>query len=321
MIRTLSFDENNLPLHIEESFPTDVNETVKTNLRWISMRTHDDIQRILPSIVMKSQSFVDDLLEEQRPRIQEYLTLEPNDETFRVIIMKLPTIKILETDDYQLQVSFLIVGKTLFSFSNRDHNIVQRIMSKLILRKKNIEMKGLLGFIIEELVDSSITVSDELEDQVERMEQRQLKGIGKARGFISMVTNLKGRIFEAIKDSRADLEVIREILADPELLNVTFEHIEDRLLFLTDRLETERSAVNDLVNIHISMASHLMDKRLYHLTIIGSLMVIPTIVSGLFGMNVVLPPLTFNQILLFTTVNMLIAYIFLRILFRFDRSI
>ncbi len=319
MIRTLSFDENNVPVKLDESIPSDINETVKTKQRWISLRAHDDVRRILPSIVMRTQSFVDDLLEEQRPRIQEYSTLEENDETYKVIIVKLPTIKILETDDFQLQVSFMIVGKTLISITNRDHHLFHQIMSKLILRKKSMEINQVIGFILEELADNSIMVSAEIEDEIERMEQNELKGRIRAKGFLSRVTDLKGRLFEGIKDSRADLEVAREIIGDPDMTDVIFEHVEDRVLYLIDQLESQRSSINDLVNIHISMASHIMNQRLYNLTIIGSLMVIPTIISGLFGMNVELPPLTFNQILLFILVNMVISYLLIRVIFRIDR--
>ncbi len=315
MIRTLVF-KNRRPVEILNEIPQDINDIHNRELRWVSIRDYDDIKNILPKIMDRTQDFIDDLLEEQRPRFQEYLTLEDNDETYKVLVVRIPTTEIFVSDDHNLQISFIIISNTLFSITNKDHYYIVQIMNKLFRRKHEFDIYTLLEAILEELSEQSIHVANFIEDRIEEMEKEQLQGDIQAKKFIAKIIDLKGRIYATHKDARANLEVIRAMMQDSSFNDVRVEHLEDRVLYFIDQLDNEKAALNDVINIHLSMASHVMNTRLYWLTIVGSLLIIPTVISGIFGMNVDLPPLDFYDILILTFTLMLASALAIRWLFR-----
>lgn len=298
MIKTLLFSDDGSAEEILESLPEDLNETLYSKMYWVSARNIDDIARILPPITQRTRSFIEDLIEDQRPRLQFFQTLEENDNEYAVIILKFPTTEIFTDDKFQFQIVFITVGNSLFTFINKEHLAIHKIMSKLILKNLTYTIGALVGFIIGELFEMGIRVFAEVEDAIEAMEREQFRGNVAVAGWLSRVTDLKGRIRDAFKDTKANSEVITELSDDSITLRVpNLDHIDDRARFLFDEIDNQRAGILDLINIHLSMSSYVMNRQFYYLTIIGSLLIIPTIVSGIFGMNVTLPWLSFWEIM------------------------
>jgi magnesium transporter len=54
--------------------------------------------------------------------------------------------------------------------------------------------------------------------------------------------------------------------------------------------------LNNITNLYLSALSTKMNENMYKLTIIGSILLVPTVIASLYGMNVQLPPLGFWEI-------------------------
>lgn len=292
----LKFEEGR-PVGIFETQP---NEDIDySRLQWISYTRSENIIEKLPDFIQQSRRFTEDLLEDQRPRFQDYSSLAPGDERFKVIIFKFITRFIFETDEFELQISILLTEETVLTISNKETPILLDIMSKIRLRNERIDRNRILSLILDELVEEGIEIIERLEDELELMEKRQLSWDFE-EDWLPRLTDLKGRVYTANRSVRADVEVIRDMQKDIDLRNPSFEHTEDRLLFLLDLLDFQRDNMNNIVNLHLSLLSQRRAEAMDRLTIIGSLLVIPTVIAGLFGMNVELPPLDFYEILWLT---------------------
>ena len=316
MIRVLSFDTNLKAKAIETTLPEKLEEKVKNYQLWVSLQSADNIRKILPKIILRTQEFVDDLLEEQRPRLQEQLTLEPNDDTYKVIILRFPTNKILIQDDSHIQLCVIIVGKSLFTITNRDHELNTKVMEDLLKSSKSFTLEQLLITVIEKLIENAIKVVQNVEERIEELEKLQLKiRNSKTPNLLTQIIDLKGRLYSTIKDTRADLEVIRELISEKAFDTVSLEHAKDRLLFLLDQLDNQRNSLSDVVNIYLSLSSHILNRRLFWLAVIGSLLAIPTIISGFFGVNLPLPNVSFWHLASFTLLAMGLTGIFMSLFF------
>ncbi len=289
-------------LKFEDGKPLEISETgsIQTidysHLQWVSFIRSETIIEKLPPFIQQSRRFTEDLLEDQRPRFQDYSSLVPSDERFKVAIFKFITRSIFDTDEFELQLSILLTEETIITIANKENPILLDIMSKIRLRNESMTRNRILSLILDEMVEEGIEIIERLEDELETMEKRQLSWQFE-ENWLPRLTDLKGRVYTANRSVRADVEVIRDIQKDIELRNPSFEHTEDRLLFLLDLLDFQRDNMNNIVNLHLTLSSQKRAEAMDRLTIIGSLLVIPTIIAGLFGMNVPLPPLDFYEIL------------------------
>lgn len=315
MPRALLFDENGVP---EEIFSDQlsIERISEEKFIWISLRAGDDIRRILPEEVDRSRAFTEDLLEEQRPRVAKYQTLEDNEDTYSVIVLSLPTLRIFKEDDYQLQVSFVLINKRLYSASSNEENIFSEIMSKILSKKKQYSATMLFTYIISELLEMSIDVLEQIENHIEEVERRQLSG-GLKRGNLASLLILKGRLFDAHKMVKADLEHIFEMRTGdvPELNKEEIgDHLEDRALYLQDFIEAQREDLTNMINLHLAISSNIMNRQFYWLTIIGSLLIIPTIISSIWGMNIDVPQIDFYPMMLLIIISTILSGIIVKIL-------
>ncbi|MHA2502260.1 MAG: CorA family divalent cation transporter [Candidatus Kariarchaeaceae archaeon] len=299
MPRTLVFDKNSVPDRIIVG--DEDNEVLHDeSLAWVHLPSSDDIRRLLPDIIDKSRGFMEDLIEEQRPRVAVYQTQEDNDATFSVIVLSIPKIRIFEEDNFQLQVTFILLGNKIFSVGSTEVGIFPEIMTKMLNRRRVMNYTQIFAFIVSELLEMSIKVTNSVEEFIDHSEGKQLNS-NLERGWLASLLTLKSRLFDGNKLIRADLEHIREIMEDevPEIdVDYLPDYIEDRILFLMDYIETLREELSNLINLNLAISNQLMQKQFYWLTIIGAFLVIPTVVSGIFGMNVTLPNLTFGGIML-----------------------
>ncbi len=298
MPRTLLF-ENNVPTKIISGYTYD-----NTNeLSWRHLKPGDKLNLALPDIINTTQQFAEDLIEEQRPRISQMQTLEDNNDTYSVLVLSVPTQKIFVDDDFQLQVTFVIVDNSIYSLPSITNSIIPEIMAKILSSKKEYTLTSLMMFILSELMEMSIDVLDEIEDFVDGIEKSIIRG-GVKKGWLASLLLLKSRLYDASKLIRADMEHIEEIFEGyiPELnINDMSEHVLDRGLYLLDFIDTQREELTNIINLHLAIASNVMNNQFYWLTIMGSILIIPTIISSIYGMNIPLPPISFwNMMLLIT---------------------
>jgi magnesium transporter len=306
MPRTLLFDESNIPNQIQEGYVDSGN-----NLSWINLKVGEAYSNILPEIIDTSKSFTDDLVEEQRPRIAKYQTLEDNDDTFSVIVFSLPTRRLFTEDEFQLQISFVLLDHKIYSLPSAKNSIISEIMAKISTTNTEYTISDLFIYIITELLEMSIKILFSVTDYIDNLERQVIKREIK-KGWVASLLVLKGRLFDASKLVKADIEHIREILEglvpeiqiDPDEIS---DHVLDRGLFLMDQIETSREEMSNIINLHLAIASNDMNMRFYWLTILGSILIIPTIISSIWGMNVPVPQWSFEIILLFIFVLTVIA--------------
>ena len=181
MPRSLLFNENGMPSKIVMD---EVIFEQEKNFIWTSLRVGDDVSKILPQEVDRSDAFTEDLLEEQRPRIAKYQTLEDNDDTYTVIVLAIPSSHIFQDDDFQLQVSFVLIGNRLISATSKESPIFAEIMSKAISHKKQYTPTTFFMQVVGELLEHGIDILQQIEEYIDYNERRLLTG-GLKRGWLA----------------------------------------------------------------------------------------------------------------------------------------
>jgi Mg2+ and Co2+ transporter CorA len=216
-----------------------------------------------------------------------------------------------------LQITFIILRKKIITISNFENKDINSILQRITMEKDITGVTNIFSFILDRMIESSIKRLDKMEDTLEEKEKLVMSG-KKNKNFLYENNDIKDELYYTIKNLKGNLEVVEDALGGKvKFLNLKYfgEHMQDRFLYLLDFCESLREYVINLNNEYISMISFETNNHIYRLTIIGSLLILPTIISGFFGMNVDVPNLSFMQIVGATFGLSIILYFILKLRF------
>lgn len=152
----------------------------------------------------------------------------------------------------------------------------------------------MLFHVLDAIVDNYVILAEHLEDQLEDLESRSLSEVGNAE-ILTQLSDIRGDLIEF----RRTIQSMRELLlpfaqgayaeVSPDLER-QFRHVLDHMLIayeLADSLRDLMQAIRD--NYHTQLADRTNDlMRL--LTIFAATMMPPTLLAGVYGMNMRLWP-------------------------------
>lgn len=277
-----------------------------SSVMWLSLEKNEPgIKKDLKKILNTDNALIDDLLEEQRSNMIKF-------EDFSVVVLSFP-----KQDSKILQITFIISKKRIISIVDKKSERLDDIFRNINKTNNIFGITNLFSFILDRLVEKSVVALDKIEDALEEKEKLIFKS-KKDKLFLFKNNELKDDLYYLSKILRSNLEVINEILEGKiSFLNLKYfgEHIQDRFLYLIDTCESLREFINSINNSYMSAINFDTNNTIYKLTIIGSLLIIPSIISGFFGMNVNLPNLSFYEILSLTIVLSVGSYFILKLRF------
>lgn len=249
---------------------------------------------------------IDDVLEKQTPNLL-------NHTNFSIISLSFPILKTVKTGETMLQTTFIINKEELILINSEDNEILNKAFNNL----PNEEIKNttsILTILIDEIIEESIKLIESSEEYINKKEKEIITG-KKDKKLLIKMHNLK-EAFNYVKTTmNANIKTIREILycGSPYINSKEFsEHQEDRINYLASTTERLKEAVTKNIELFANLLSYKVNERVQKLTIVGSLLLIPTILSGFFGMNVTLPSVGFYEILGLSIILSIITYFLIK---------
>ncbi len=270
----------------------------------------EELKKILKKYNLEEpeiNNLVEDILEEQRPNIINF-------DNFSIITLVIPTKKTIKTGKSFLQLSLILDSKNMVVVSNIKDPLIINAFDNLKKMSRFIGITSILSFIIDYVTEESMDLFDDFEDYLHKKEREIIEGKIDKRILIKM-NNLKENLYLISKVMNGNLEVIKEILSRKvKYINLKYfsEHHEDRFLYFIDLINYHRELVQKNVETYLSLMSHKLNEQIFKLTILGSVLIIPSIITGLFGMNVKLPGLDFWGILFLCALSSLITYLLVK---------
>jgi magnesium transporter len=152
---------------------------------------------------------------------------------------------------------------------------------------------GLLHRIIDRMVDRYRPTVDGLEDRLEDLERivfeeprtNPLKGILTLKRDVASLR----RVALPQRDAVGRL-ARREFAQIPEALSYRFRDVYDHLVRLTDEALFFQDRVTGLLDAYLSNQSNRLNQVMKVLTVIATIFMPLTVLTGMYGMNVPLPP-------------------------------
>ena len=151
---------------------------------------------------------------------------------------------------------------------------------------------GVLHRIVDRIVDHYRPEVDALEDRIESLEADVFESSGKdtLRNILQMKTDLASlrRVTLPQRDAIARL-ARRDFPHISEALSYRFRDVYDDLVRLTDQAVMFQDRVTGLLEAYLSIQSNRLSGVMKVLTVISTIFMPLTVLTGMFGMNVDLP--------------------------------
>jgi magnesium transporter len=150
----------------------------------------------------------------------------------------------------------------------------------------------LLYEVLDDLFDYCFPILDKIGHKLDTIEDDMFEGA--AEDVVRDISNVKQEIIsyrKVVKPERSTLRVLERRVARflPEELELYFDDINDAVERIWDQLDNYKEVVEALESTNESVISHRQNDVLRLLTIISVTMLPLTLLTGVFGMNVIYP--------------------------------
>jgi len=320
-ISILDYDQNKIEekiaQRVEECFPF----RRKKSVTWINIDgIHDSkiIHDIGEHFSFHNLLLEDIMNNEQRPKIETF-----DDHIF--IILKMLTYNKREVVTEQISI---IIGKNfVISFQESEGDIFDPIRKRIRENKGKLRKRGsdyLAYSLLDAIVDHYFAVLEKLEEQIEEAEES-----------ISRPTAETIKIMHLLKRQTISLQrsiwPLREVVSgmirsESALLKKTtaiyLRDVYDHTIQIMDTIETFRDILSGMMEVYLFSLSNRTNEIMKVLTIIGTIFIPLTFITGIYGMNFnFMPALEWEYGYFMVMAGMLVIVIFLLFYFRKRRWI
>ncbi|PLV59917.1 magnesium/cobalt transporter CorA [Thermotoga sp. KOL6] len=268
--------------NIEESFL----HKSKSTVSWINvvgLSNTDIIEKIGKNFQIHPLVIEDILNVHQRPKLEDY-----GDYIFIVLKMITYDDKIHEIESEQ--VSVILGDNLVLTFQEKKSDVFDPVKIRIKNDKSLIRKMGadyLVYALIDVIVDNYFVVLEKIEEEIEDLEEKVL---------IEPTPETSQRIHRVKRiliDFRKAIWPLREVLSnigkiESNLIksaSLYFRDVYDHTIQVIDTLETFKEMVTDLLDVYLSSISNKTNEIMKMLTIIGTIFIPLTFITGIYGMN------------------------------------
>ncbi len=272
-----------------------VAELTGPRLTWVNVVSPD-----LETAQMLAERFgwhpldVEDIVSKrQRPKVDEY-----EDERYLFAVLHFPVFDKAVQRLNAAELDIFIGEDYLVTLPTRELLPVTRLFARCEsddAYREQLFAKGsgrLLYEVLDDLFDYCFPILDKIGHKLDRIEDDMFEGA--AEDVVRDISNAKQEIIsyrKVIKPERSTLRVLERRINRflPEELELYFDDINDAVERIWDQLDNYKEVVEALESTNESVISHRQNDVLRLLTLISVTMLPLTLLTGIFGMNVIYP--------------------------------
>jgi magnesium transporter len=267
---------------VEDCFPFKDSPTV-TWVDVVGLHRIDVIEKIGKYYNFHTLVLEDILNINQRPKIEYF-------DDYVFIILNMLTYNDESHKVEKEQVSIILGNNFVFTFQERKGDVFESIRERIRNNKGVIRKKGashLLYALIDVIVDNYFIILEKIGGEIEDLEDKVI--YNPSPETIQTIHRLKRNLI----DLRKSIWPLREILnnlskGESQLLKGTsiyFRDVYDHTIQVIDTVETFRDMASGLLDIYLSSVSNKMNEIMKVLTIIATIFIPLTFITGIYGMN------------------------------------
>lgn len=222
--------------------------------------------------------------EDERPKVSDL-------DNYSLIIVRTPFI---EKDEIRTTPVSIFISKNknnIITITLEEIKSIQKIKNLIASKKIDMFDKGLSFFtyrLIDEILNSYFLILDKLEEKIDYIEDKVVEKPDNLT--VSQIFSVKKTLIFFHRALTANREVIssieKEYVANIDKKNIKrFRALYNDVTQLIDMEGTYRDILTGTLDIYLSSVSNNLGKVMKTLTVISAFVLIPTLISGIYGMN------------------------------------
>ena len=222
--------------------------------------------------------------ENERPKVSDL-------DNYSLIIARTP---IRERDEILTTPLSIFISKNknnIITISLKETDAIRKIKQLIDSKKMDVHDKGISFFtyrLLDEVLDAYFSVLDTIEERIDLIEDHVIEKPDKIS--VRNIFSVKKTLIYFHKALAANREVIssieKEYVSNIDKKNIKrFRALYNDVTQLIDTEGTYRDILTGTLDVYLSSVSNNLNKVLKTLTIGASFILIPTLISGIYGMN------------------------------------
>lgn len=270
-------------VNLEDCLSTGGESTVRW-IRVVGIHNPAIIEKIGACFNIHPLTLEDILSSDQRPKMEDF-------ENYLFIVMK--TLCYDEKEDRIMpeQVSLIVSSGIVISFEESEADTFRPLIEQLRSEKSRIRKMGadyLAYSLLDSVVDNYFLVLERMGDSIESLEEE-------------IAANASRETLHSIHKLRREMVLIRRsvwplgevtnkiVLGDSQLIRepskLYYRDVYDHIIHANDTIETFREMLTEMLTIYLSAVSNRLNEVMKVLTIIATIFMPLTFISGVYGMN------------------------------------
>lgn len=275
-----SFEERALE-KVEECFPFKEKNTV-TWINIVGIQETQVIEKIANKFGIHPLTIEDIVNTNQRPKIEDF-------ENYIFIVLKM--VYYANKNLTFEQISIILGENFVLTFQEKEGDVFGPVRERIRKNKGKIRKMGadyLAYSLIDAIVDNYFSVLENLGEQIEHIEdklivkpeQKQLVALHQLKRELLFLRRASWPMREAIGQMhRGGSKLITHTT------EIYLRDIYDHTILIIDTIETYRDIISDLFDIYLSSISNKLNEIMKVLTIIATIFIPLTFITGIYGMN------------------------------------
>lgn len=221
---------------------------------------------------------------DQRPKLEEY-------QNYIFIVAKSISYNKAISEINVEQISLVLGKGYLVTFEEQSTKIYDDLRERIRTKKGKIVTFGadyLAYSIIDVLVDNYFTVLEKMGEEIEDLEEELV--VDPKSDTIQSIHQYKREMIALRKSVWPLREVIMKLMREEndfvdEKTIVYLRDVYDHVIQVIDTIETYRDLLSGMLDIYLSSMSNRMNEIMKLLTLIGTIFIPLSFITGLYGMN------------------------------------
>ena len=250
----------------------------------IGLHGIENVEKVGKLFDLHPLTLEDILNTDQRPKLEEY----PN---YIFVVIKMISYD-SELSDIVVEQISLVLGKGyLVTFQEQQTTLFNDLQERIRARKGKITSLGpdfLAYSIIDIVVDNYFTVLERIGEEIEDVEEELV--VNPNPDTVKTIHQFKREMIALRKSVWPLREVITKLMReDSDFVNqktdLYLRDVYDHTIQVIDTIETYRDLLSGMLDIYLSSMSNRMNEIMKLLTLIGTIFIPLSFITGLYGMN------------------------------------
>ncbi|MCB0076227.1 MAG: magnesium/cobalt transporter CorA [Anaerolineales bacterium] len=205
----------------------------------------------------------------------------------------------MSADDDVVELDIFLGQNFLVTLSQAPIDALERVwtLCERDARKMNRDSSYLLYLLMDEIATDYIAVAEEIDDVIDRIEANLFARVGNE--LLNDIFGLKRHLLQLRRTVGQQREIANKLARGdfptvPESSKIYFRDVYDHFVRLYDLIESLRDLLSSALDTYLSVVNNRMNDTMKTLTVITTLFMPLSFLTGFFGMNFFQPVANFS---------------------------